>query len=222
MIYAWSYSRYVTYDKCPFLAKCKFVDKLVEPQNDAMLRGTKIHKLCEDFLKGNIKRLPPELKKFSKEFSALKKAKPYIEEQWAFDEDYYPTDWFNKKVWLRVKLDACEELDYGVFHNIDFKTGKPRGEYVDQSGIYALGVFNTFDDVSTVYNSMWYLDGGTIEGGLEDKDATFTREDKPKLEKLWRQKVKRMTHDRRFDATPNYACQWCHFRKSNGGPCKHG
>lgn len=217
MIKAWSYSRKQVYDTCPFLAKCKFIDKLDEPKAPAMARGIAIHKEAEDYLLKRVRALPKSLKKLDKEFRLLRQHNPFVEEQLAFDEDWNPVDWFHKRTWLRVKQDACEEVDYGKFRTIDVKTGNPRGEYEEQLELYGLSVFLTFEDVEEVKTQMWFVDTGEIITG-----PTVTAKDVPKLQKKFKQATKRMLNDTRFDPTPSYKCKWCHFRKSNGGPCKHG
>jgi RecB family exonuclease len=60
-ITSWSFTRYNTYSQCPAKAKFKFIDKLKEPDSPQMQRGTDIHKLAENYVKGEIVRLPKEL-----------------------------------------------------------------------------------------------------------------------------------------------------------------
>src|ERR1700722_6270359 len=120
-ITAWSYSRYQAYTECPAKAKYKFIDKLPEPPAPAMDRGTAIHKMAENYAKGVSKKIPEELKNFTQKFTKLKKAKPIVEQEWAFDKMWKPTDWFGPQAWLRVKMDASYK-DQNTLYVIDHKT----------------------------------------------------------------------------------------------------
>ena len=74
LIKAWSFSRLSDYQKCPAMAKFKYLDKIVNPddqKSEALQRGARIHELAEGYLKGTIARLPKELKSFEDEFKKL-------------------------------------------------------------------------------------------------------------------------------------------------------
>ena len=76
LIKSWSFSRYSDYCKCPAMAKYKYIDKIVNPddqKSEALQRGARIHELAEGYLKGTIARLPKELKAFEDEFKKLRK-----------------------------------------------------------------------------------------------------------------------------------------------------
>src|SRR5438067_215956 len=86
---SWSFSRFSDYSTdlggCPAKFKYKHLLKLAEPPNAAMQRGSDIHKEAEDFTKGKLPKLPPNLQLFKDEFAQLKKQKvKFVEEQWAF------------------------------------------------------------------------------------------------------------------------------------------
>ena len=66
---SWSFSRYQDYKSCPAKAKYKHIDKLKEPPSPAMERGAAIHNLCEQYVRGTLAKLPPELKLFKDEFT---------------------------------------------------------------------------------------------------------------------------------------------------------
>ena len=60
MITSWSFSRYSDYQQCPAKAKYKHVLRMKEPPNDAMARGTAIHTMAEDYIKGKLNPLQVE------------------------------------------------------------------------------------------------------------------------------------------------------------------
>ena len=213
-ITSWSYSRYALYEECPAKAKYKFIDKLPEPGSPAMERGNAIHKLAEDYTKGLIKKLPPELAKFKDEFAELRKSKPVVEETWAFTQDWKQTqwnDWAGCKV--RIKVDAACK-DGKTLYIIDHKTGKLRDGYDAQLSLYAAAGFLVYPDVKTISTMMWFLDSGDVV------DKEYTADQGDKLLKEWEKRTQPMLNDKRFAPKPGNACRWCPFSKSKGGPCK--
>ena len=214
-ILAWSYSRWRDYEQCPLKAKYKHVDRLKEPANEAMERGTAIHLLAEHYAGGKLKRLPKELEKFKKEFAALKKMKPKLEEQWAFNSKWERVDWFSKEAWLRVKMDAAYMLNKFTAELIDHKTGKfKEGEYEEQLELYALAAFIIFPEAKQVVCRLWFLDSG------DEVLRAFDRADWPNLEKTWQKRIKPMMMDKKFAPKPGNYCRWCAFSQSKGGKCK--
>jgi ATP-dependent helicase/DNAse subunit B len=68
----WSYSALKTFEECPYRTYIQRVKKIPEPPSPAADRGTAIHKLAEEFVKGEIGELPAELNKFEDEFHELR------------------------------------------------------------------------------------------------------------------------------------------------------
>lgn len=233
---SWSFSRYMDYVKCPLFAKLKHLDKIAEPGNDAMKRGSAIHKLAEDYIKGLLPRLPMELKLFEdeiKDMRAVYRKLPgtiYVEADWSFTKDWTPTTW-NDWVgcFVRLKLDCAHTIDDTVMKVIDWKTGKFREEmnadYVEQLELYALAALVLHPHLTEVRPMLVYLDQGTVypaEGG----ELVFTQADVPRLKKLWEKRVTPMFKDTRFAPKPNNKCRWCFYGqagKLKGGPglCKY-
>lgn len=218
-IEAWSFSRLQDYRKCPKLAKFKHVDRLKEPGNAAMERGSAIDKAGEDFIMGRTKKLIPELKTFEAEFKELRKRGAKAQEQWAFNMGWKPVDWFARDAWLRIKTDVLlvtPETSTALV--VDNKTGKQREEHAEQVKLYALGTLLTLPEVQTVDARIWYTDLG-IESPEEPQ--LYTRKDETPLKTYWLKQVKSMLADTRFAPRPGNHCRYCHFRKDNGGPCEH-
>jgi RecB family exonuclease len=232
---SWSFSRYSDYKQCPLKAKLKHIDKISEPPNQAMARGAAIHQLAEDFIKGKIARLPPELKAFAddfKKFKAQYKKKisgMVVEDNWSFTKDWTETQWNNwAECWVRIKLDCAHHEDQETLVVTDWKTGKFRvemnEEYVEQLELYALSALLLHEHIQQVKPRLAYLDADTVypEPGQE---LVFTRADIPKLKKLWEKRTKAMMSDKLFAPRPNDKCKWCFYRSSNkaagGGQCKY-
>lgn len=213
-ITAWSFSRWKDYEKCPFYAKTKHIDKRKEPGSPAMQRGGEIDKKCEQYLKLPLFKLPEEVKSFAKEFAVLKKLKPMTQENWAFNLAWEKVDWFAKDAWLRVKMDAAVKKAKRA-RLIDFKTGKPKDDHALQLELYALSGFLLFPEVTDIDTELWYTDLGK-----EDKKP-FKRSQVPLLKETWLDRIKAMLTDKRFSPKPGNYCTWCPFSKAKGGPCKY-
>lgn len=232
LVKSWSFSRWNEYRGCPAKFKYKALDKLPEPPSPAMERGTAIHKLAEDYTNGKLRTLPAELKLFKDEFKALRGQKvKMVEEQWAFKSDWSLTKWNDwSGCWLRVKLDvAYINAEHNALVPIDHKTGKFRDEkndeYLLQLDLYGVAGFAQVPTVDVVSPRLWYIDQGRVFPDPDANDAEEEIEYFPKdiklMRKKWEDRVKPMFMDRTFKPTPGDACRFCHFRKSNGGPCKY-
>lgn len=228
---SWSFSRYDVYQQCPLKAKLKFIDKLKEPQNDAMARGDQVHKLAEDFIKGKLTKLPAELAKFKKLFAQLKKdyktlsQSMVVEDTWAFTKDWDETAWNDwTGCWVRIKLDCAsydpDDPEWETLIIRDWKTGKFRPEqnekYLEQCDLYALAALLLHPHVKTVKPQLIYLDVGEIYEAAQ----VYTQADVPELKARWAKRVKPMLSDTVFAPRPNQYCPWCTFRAEAGGPCK--
>lgn len=231
-ITGWSFSRYNTYRQCPQLAKYKFIEKRVEPSSPALERGTEIHKLAEDYIKGKIRNTPKELKlftdmlKFMKAEFKKKTALIMVEDQWIFRSDYSATVWNDwAGAWLRVKMDVAHTEDNNETMVVsDFKTGAYRPNeieaYLMQLELYAMAALVKFPYLKKVKPRLVYLDTGDTYPPTGET-IEYTQVDVPKLKKLWEKRVKPMLNDARFKPTPSSKCKWCHFSKAKDGPCQY-
>jgi hypothetical protein len=137
---AWSFSRYSDFKTCKALFMYKHLMGMKEPGNDAMQRGTDIHKMGEQFLKGITPKLPAELSLFPDEFKQVKKEKvKSVEDTWVWTQDWKQETVFNDwaGAWVRIKIDVCYiNVKENVSVPIDLKTGKIRderqAEYMEQ------------------------------------------------------------------------------------------
>lgn len=229
-IKAWSFSRYSVYKLCPAKAKYLFLDKLKEPKSPALENGARVHDLAEKYIKGQIARLPVELKEFGDEFKAhraqykKKISGMVVEDQWAFTAGWDETTWNDwLKCWLRIKVDCAHHLDEKTLRVRDWKTGKFREnlneEYVEQLELYALTSLVLHPHLDAVHVELVYLDQGIIYPNRETP-LIFYRADVARLKKLWEKRVKPMLSDKRFAPRPNDKCRYCHFSKAKSGPCR--
>lgn len=220
LITAWSFSRLNDYRKCPKFAFFKHVRKLKEPGSKAMDRGSEIDQMATDFLQGKLKRCPPELANFQEEFSELRKSKNITtQEQWAFTADWRETGWFDGDAWLRIKTDLYRiNLKTNIMLLVDNKTGQERENHGEQVELYGLGGLLKNPDIAGVDARIWYLDSGVEK---PETEKIYIHADLPRLKTYWLKQTKPMLTDRVFKEAPSNACNWCHFRKANNGPCKY-
>jgi hypothetical protein len=241
-ITSWSYSRFGAYSSCPFKAKLTILEKLQEPKNAAMERGSGIHDDAEKYLKGDLRTLPKELAKFKPLFQRLKakrKKQPdsvIVEDMWVFKKDWTPTVWNDwNGAWLRVKVDVAERDGNRIYLG-DWKSGKFRQDnlpdYIEQLDLYALGTLLMFGEKIEnleVIPQLHYVDAGlSYPDAKSPALRTYTMADLPRLKKEWVARTKSMLADKKFAPKPNRWCGSCHFRKSNvaealtgGGRCQY-
>ncbi len=212
MIQSWSASRVFQYEECPAKLRYRTVDKLDEPSGPPLLRGKVIHAAGEAYLKSKrALKVPTTYKYVADELRSLRKRKAVSEEQWGFTADWKRTNW--RLATIRMVLDAHVAHVKSALV-VDFKTGKPRQKDEDQVGLYAAGAFAVFKSIRKVIGQVWYLDlGQIIELQFTEAEALRERAD-------WEKRAQKMMDDTKLEPTPGYYCKWCHFRKSNGGPCK--
>lgn len=226
---AWSFSRWKDYDDCPkkfwykYLAdketKNLFQEAPPEPgaPETPMQRGSRIHKLGEDFLKGRIKDVPREFSKFSKEMIELKALHASSEESWAYDKDWETCEYFSKNppVFVRMKVDTHVVIDSGeVLRIIDFKTGKVRDFGLEpQLELSGIGGLLRYKRVKRVETEFWFLDHG------EMRSTSYAEWQKDVMIENWERRTKKMLTDETFAEQPGRGCQWCPASTSKGGPC---
>lgn len=214
---SWSYSAYSLYDQCPAKYKYLKIDKLPEPRSEALIRGDLIHKEIEAYLTGVVVEIPESAKNFADLLPSLKAIDPYVEQSWGFDSKWKNARWNDwKNCWLRVKTDVCIVYPDDTGEIIDHKTGKKYGENKEQLDLFALAAMHRHPEVKNWTLRLWYLDSG--EEVIDERN----RSTKDKMKAEWLGRIGPMFADTTFAPRPNRFCRWCHFRKSNGGPCSHG
>lgn len=213
---SWSYSAYSLYEQCPLKYKLIKIDKMKEPQSPHLERGNRIHKEAEEYLVGVRQDIPESCAKFADLLPDLKASDPYCEQEWAFNKDWSRGQWRDwKGCWLRVKTDVCA-VDGSDGLIIDFKTGKKYDENIAQVELFALAGMHVHPTVKNWDIRLWYLDSG------DEVQFERNRSTKDRMKHEWQERIGPMFADTVFAPRPNKFCRWCHFRKSNGGPCSHG
>lgn len=211
-IRAWSYSRMKTWEECPAKAKFKFIDRLQEPDSPYAARGTEIHSIIESYIKGELMGVPPQIADVIEYIDELRHADTQTEMQVSFNDKWEPVDWFSIHTYCRVIFDAARKDGDSVIV-VDHKTGKKYDEHTDQLRLYALAAFKLWPDTKKVYAQIIYVDHG------ERLRMEFDKSVEGQLQEYWDERAGKLRADDIFSPRPNSKCKWCHFRKSNGGPC---
>lgn len=219
---SWSYSRWATWEQCPFKYKKQIVEKIKEEKGAAQLKGITYHDDMAAYLMKKPGHDQPPATKFGPLMAELREFPPedkIIEEQMGFTREWKPTGWFSKgpnATWLRVIWDVgllYEDLTGEV---CDHKTGKMYGTNMDQMELFAVSFFQKYSAATAVTTRLWYH-----EHGKEDV-AEFKAAEVPGLIKKWDKRAEEMLSDEVYPMKPNDKCKWCQFAKSAGGPCRFG
>lgn len=227
---AWSHSRLLVFEACKLRAWLQFGERIPDPKPRPNAdRGTLIHDGAEKYVRGKLKDMPAECAKhYRTEFEALKRefkaGKVSLEGEWAFDDEWNPTDWRDKNAWTRVKCDAVAWLTPRHVLVVDYKSGKRFGNEVkhgEQMQLYLLSILLRFPDADEVTVELWYLDHP--QSDWNPTRQTFTREQGMRYLAAYTKRGKKMTTETQFPPNPNiFSCKWCPYGPDGTGHCKAG
>jgi CRISPR/Cas system-associated exonuclease Cas4 (RecB family) len=223
-ITAWSYSRLSVYEGCPRRAKYQFVDKLAEPEGEAIVRGKQIHEAAAEMLVTGTEEFANDdvnstLRPWRNTIKMLRGMASRAEFSAAFDIDWAECEWFSRRAWLRIVFDVIVPPSAdGTVMVLDWKTGKPRDSHASQQSLYACGASTLYPDAKKIEVSFAYLDYPTKPPVLASYDAAGI----PALKAAWEERASPMLRDTEFPTRVGPRCQWCPYAKSKGGPCEQG
>jgi len=219
-----SYSAWSMWEKCPAQYKYAKIDKLPVPENPTFVKGRRVHKVMEQYVKGELEARPQEAHLFTALADGLRDVPAglkIVEEQMAFDRDQRPVGWFGKTAFYRYVWDVAVLDDPARPVHIemaDWKTGKMYGSYDAQMQIFSIPAFLRFPSLESFAGNLIYLESG---------DSVRTVYTRPQFENglndLWRSNAAMMAADRSFTPKPSRdACRFCDFHAKKGGPCQDG
>lgn len=221
----WSITRLQSYEECPRRVKYKYVDRIPEPDPDpdsALVRGRRLHELSEQYIKGEVLELAPELAKHYKhEYEIIRNMYNAgivkCEEKCGVDKDWnYVEGWDD--AWLLLAMDMELILESGGLGLvIDVKTGNPNyghNKYKDQVSEYALVSMIKNPTVKKVGTELWFVDWPKTKM----RKKTFVRKDMPELIADFNSRVEVMLTDTEFKAKPGkWACRFCPYAPGKPG-----
>ena len=219
-IKAWSYSVVNQHRKCPQVIRFTKIERLPEPENTAIQRGKGIHgELAHLVNTGEWPEgaLIPHQEIWKKRLGHLHGAGAIAEQQIAFTKDWKQVAWYGANVWVRIVMDAMLVLkDMVRVH--EFKTGKVYPEHEKQKRLYALAALKLNPTLDVVVVGCDYID----DPERADDLTRFTRAQELSLEQEFAEFAQPLLSETIFPAAPGTHCRWCHFRRSNAGPCAFG
>ncbi len=210
----WSYSAISTYEGCPAQYKYSYLDKLPSGSSPAAARGTRIHSLCESYVKGELPHIPNDMRKIGLQLEDMRQRQASTEAVWLLDREWKPTD--NSGAWIKGIVDI-HYVDRDVLKIIDFKTGRQYPEHVSQLELYALMGLSVYPEAKRAEYSALYVDDGCY-GAL----GGIIRQMWEPLKERWSDRAQAMYADEEFQARPGSSCRWCNYSRSKGGPCQVG
>lgn len=229
MAFAWSYSRWSTWAKCPAMFKYRHIDKLPEPPSPALEKGRKLHDDIAGWLDGKTDQRPDALRNFTTLADGLKQMPAegrIAEKQIALDRELRPVSWFGRNAWFRAAYDVLLPGDKEA-QGVDWKSGRRYATYTDQQQIFALGAFWSQPGLEEFTGHWVYLDSAEVDSVTFTRDQAFGPSCDPAanegLHGLWMANVAMMEADRSFRPTPSKdSCRFCPFHQDKGGPCTVG
>lgn len=223
---AWSYSRLHDFERCELACYLKHALKIPDPSpRTAADRGTKIHESAELFVKGEGPMIP-EMEKYRDDFDALKnlyqEGKVSVEGDWAFTQDWQPTEWNNDNAWARIKLDVSVCLTPEHYRVIDHKSGKKWGNEINHSmqcQLYELATFMKYPEAKLITSELWYLDQPRNQQTVRVVERDQLQQTLPS----WDKRAKSLTNAVVFRPKPNaFNCRFCPYKPSGTGHCPVG
>lgn len=213
---SWSYSGLKQMATCPYSVYLQRVEKHKAPPSPALTRGSEVHDMCEQYLKGTVLEVPEEFKHWEDKLNELRdlttKGTCWPEKELAFNKDWEMTGWFADDCWCRFKADVIVQEDETSFRIIDWKTGRAHGNefsHAEQLKYYAVALGMAIPEAEFISASMYYLDQGT-----QTLDKTFTREELVYFLPLVTERGLSLTERETWPATPSdSACRWCGMKE---------
>lgn len=216
LVKTWSYSTIDKAESCMYGVYLSKVEKAPRAESPAADRGSMLHDLGEQYVRGNLDQLPKELAKHYKlAFEELRdlfaQGKVECEEDWGITTDWTPTGFFDDDTWGRMKIDALVHDSEQSARVIDYKSGKPYPlKHNQQCQLYAIATFLYYPKLEFVQTELWYLDK-TPNMAIN----TYTREQAMMFLPKWNQRALNLTQATKFPPDPSVRnCRFCDHAKT--------
>ena len=201
---AWSLSSLTQYENCPQKFKYIKLDKKpLGTKSYALEYGIMVHNKLEQYLLGNIKGVPQELRKFTKELKKLLALKAIPEEQLVMDKnwEFIEDGWWSKDAWWRGKTDV--RLDNFI---IDLKTGRHYPDHEDQATLYSIAVFKAYPEFEDIDVEFYYSKSGEVA------EYSYDRKDLPDMIDKFIPRVEALYSEEFWLPREHQWCRTCEFK----------
>jgi hypothetical protein len=212
----WSYSSLKTYEKCPAAWRYSYMLGLKGEESSAMIRGSRLHADCENYLKGDFTVVPWELTKVGKALDEMKQRGAKSEETWLLNREWEPVN-DPAEAWIKSIVDV-HWVEGNILQIIDFKSGKEYPEHRDQLELYGLSGLRMYPEVKRAEFKALYLDSNHTSN-----EGAVIRDMLPYKQEAWTGRAIKIWEDKDFKATPSAkACRFCNYNQKKDGPCREG
>ncbi len=213
-ITVWTATKLKVFEACQWQAFLRYVQKLAEAKSEAADRGSKIHELAEQYVKGEIGELPKDLQRMPNELAwarnMYEEGLVEVEGEWGFGIGWEKAPWTGKQTWGRAKLDLFIRFDDTSAMIVDHKTGKKFGNemaHTFQGMVYALVAFMRFPELEYIAVEFWYLDKN------EKLVMAFTRAEAMVFLPKVHDRALKMTSATYFRPSPSPSnCRFCPYK----------
>lgn len=209
-----SYSSVKLYKECPQRYARRYIAKMEDPPSAAMQRGSRLHKLAEDYLNNPDMSCPYDIRKLGLRIFQLRNAGAKAEVVMRVDADWRPVH-EDSEAKLKAIIDV-HRLDNDVLKIHDYKSGREYPDHVHQLEFYsAIGLIH-YPDAKRAESSALYFDSGS-----EGAERGIIREMLPSIIRRWDADMGAIDGDGEFRPTGGGHCKRCPYRSSNGiGTCE--
>jgi hypothetical protein len=189
------------------------------PQSEAAARGTGIHEMVEQYVRGDDVELPAQaerhieiLETYRNDITTKSEYKLYFDKHWnSIDRDDRENRWFV------AVLDAVRR-DLNQVHIAEWKSGREYDEHRYQREIYAFCALRHWEECDEAHATTHYVDGKA-----EDKKLIMMRTAEDRMFDTWTARIETMEKDQVHAPRPGNYCRWCHYSKiHHGGTCPVG
>lgn len=211
-----SYSSISKYKECPRRYAYQYLVGLKEPSTAAMDRGTRLHKLCEEYVGDKSKQMacPYDLKRIGLKLYNLRDKGAIPEQEWYVTRDWEPCGKAHPLAWIKAVVDVHYVQDQEILRLHDYKSGREYPSHADQLELYStLGLLQYPTTRRAVASAVY------IDSGLESRERSIIRDMLPAITRKWGGVIERMEGDAAFLPTAGAHCGRCPHASNNGGPC---
>lgn len=176
----WSISALKGYEQCPRrYYEVQVIKNFSEKPSESMAWGDTLHKAFDKYLVSK-EQLPIGMRQYAAllDWFRAQPGEKLVEQKLAISDQFQPTTWFGKNVWVRSIVDlACVNGNRALL--IDWKTGKVKEDF-DQLALMAGVMFNHAEELEQITAMfVWLQEWDPADPSKAFSKATYTRDELP-------------------------------------------